>query len=145
MASIMTVASLLSKAEDFFVTGFISLAIVLATIRAYFAKITADLEWPSFTVVFFFCLVVTLGLYAYRWRRIQRRRSRSRRDEERGMAEGRLNASFHILPIVLDTPRRRSVEESFKLAATHATCTLVPTSQEVEERMTALLRESGFL
>ncbi|KAF8885397.1 hypothetical protein CPB84DRAFT_1788413 [Gymnopilus junonius] len=79
----MFIWSLIDKIEESIVTGIISLAIMLATVRANVAKFLADLQWPGFLLAFVICLLVTLSFYLFlslhrRWSRGKRGRS----DEE---------------------------------------------------------------
>ncbi|KDR79328.1 hypothetical protein GALMADRAFT_243320 [Galerina marginata CBS 339.88] len=100
-------SSFIARVEEFFVTGFISLAIVLATIRAYVARLSVYFEWAGFSGVFIIFLFLTLGVYLYflmKWCC----RSRQRSDEEDGTIE-ELHLShggqFRVMPILLDSPR----------------------------------------
>jgi len=94
------VSSYIAHVEEFFVTGFISLAIVLATIRAYVARLSVCFEWAGFSAIFIICLALTLGVYLYLWiNRCRSRRGRRRRDEEWGSDP----RHFFFLPVILDT------------------------------------------
>lgn len=60
----MVVNSLIHCVEQFLLTGLISLAIVFATVRAYFAKILVSMEAAGFSPLFIFSLLGILGIYA---------------------------------------------------------------------------------
>jgi hypothetical protein len=59
----MVVSSLIHCVEQFLLAGLISLAIVLATIRAYFAKILASLRAAGLSPLFIFSLLGILSIY----------------------------------------------------------------------------------
>lgn len=97
------VASLIASIEEFFVAGLVSLAILLATIRANCTKWTNYFESAGFSEVFVFCLFLTLGgygLFGVRrcWRRIEGDEE-SEIGEERGRTR---NPRFRLFPVVLD-------------------------------------------
>lgn len=99
------VASLIASIEEFVVAGLVSLAILLATIRANCTKWTNYFESAGFSGVFIFCLFITLGGYGLF--SIRRRCVRSRRfegDEESECEErGRTrHPRFRLSPVVLD-------------------------------------------
>ncbi|KAJ3514461.1 hypothetical protein NLJ89_g2373 [Agrocybe chaxingu] len=108
----MVATSYITSIKDFLVKGLISLAIVFATIRAHFAKVAAGLESAGLSVLFVYCLCLTLG--AFICVSISRgywcQRSSTSGDEESGSgvgaeertAEGRLRARFRlgVLPVI---------------------------------------------
>ena len=59
----MVVSSLIHSVEQFLLTGVISLAIVFATIRAYFAKTLVTMNAAGFSSFFIFSLLGTLSIY----------------------------------------------------------------------------------
>jgi hypothetical protein len=59
----MVVGSLIHCIEQFFLIGLISLAIVFATIRAYFAKILSALGAAGLSPLFIFSLLGILSVY----------------------------------------------------------------------------------
>lgn len=101
----MMLSSLLATIEDFFVTGFVSLAIVLATLRAQFDRLSASFEWPSFLGAFIVCLTLTLGLYLYISvaRYLSIRRTNNEEDEWEALRdlEEATGRRFHVLPVIL--------------------------------------------
>ncbi|PPQ80131.1 hypothetical protein CVT25_001430 [Psilocybe cyanescens] len=108
-------SSIITSIEEFFLTGLVSLAIIVATVRAHFARFSVDFEWAGFLGVFLICLILTLGLYLYlaisqccSWQA----RRRGSADEE-WSAFGELEVSsgrrFHVLPVILN---RRCFHES---------------------------------
>jgi hypothetical protein len=60
----MVVNSLIHCVEQFLLAGLISLAIVFATIRAYFAKFLVSMEAAGFSPLFIFSLLGILSIYA---------------------------------------------------------------------------------
>lgn len=94
------VASLIASIEEFVVAGLVSLAILLATIRANCTKWTNYFESAGFSGVFIFCLFLTLGgygLFSVRRRCVESRWIED--DEERGRTR---HPGFRIFPVVLD-------------------------------------------
>ena len=59
----MVVSSLIHCIKQFLLTGLISLAIVFATIRAYFTKIPAALRAAGLSPLFIFSLLGILSIY----------------------------------------------------------------------------------
>lgn len=59
----MVISTLIDCIKQFLLIGLISLAIVFATIRAYFAKILAALRAAGFSPLFIFALLGILTIY----------------------------------------------------------------------------------
>ena len=59
----MLVDSLIHCIEQFLLTGLISLTIVFATIRAYFAKLLTSMEEAGFSPLFIISLLSILSIY----------------------------------------------------------------------------------
>ncbi|KIM43837.1 hypothetical protein M413DRAFT_443715 [Hebeloma cylindrosporum] len=103
----MVVASLIARIEEFFFAGLVSLAILLATIRANCTKWTTYFESAGFSGVFVLCLFLTLGGYGlYYVRRccVESRRIEGDEEWEIGEERGRTRRppKFRLFPVVLD-------------------------------------------
>lgn len=100
------IASLIASIEEFVVAGLVSLAILLATIRANCTKWTNYFESAGFSGVFIFCLFLTLGgygIFAVRRHCVESRRNEGDEESEVGEERGRTrHPRFRIFPVILD-------------------------------------------
>jgi hypothetical protein len=58
-------ASLFDNIQQFFLTGLVSLGLVVATIRASVTQTGSYVEAAGFSVLFMFCFALAMGIYVY--------------------------------------------------------------------------------
>ncbi|KAF9477213.1 hypothetical protein BDN70DRAFT_117943 [Pholiota conissans] len=105
-------SSFTDTVRDFFVTGFLSLAIVLATIRAHTLKLPVYLESNGISEFLLVSLLITISACVYLvLSRRQFCNGDDQKDEELGLSEDIPTRSrqpiIHALPVILDWGRGR--------------------------------------